>query len=568
MRPIQSNLLKRLGLLIAMTILALAAVSCGSDDPVAPDPPSVGTIVVNPSPDILNAPWVLTGPDGYNKSSDGDQSLTGLSIGEYTLVWGDVTDYVTPAGSTQTLVADGTITFSGTYEEIGEVGTIVIDQTPDVLAGAGWTLSGPQAETGTGDSTLSEMPVGEYTLVWGDVTDHVTPPASTQTLVADGTITFAGTYEEIDEVGTIVIDQTPDGLVGAGWTLSGPQAETGTGDSTLSEMPVGDYTLTWDSVSGYTAPSVSQQTLANGETVTFSGVYSEDPGPVQDFVLIPPASVSMPVTFTMGSTVQSNETPHQVTLTGRFNMASTEVTNAQYVAALQWAYNQGHITATSVSVLDNLDGSIRELLALDCLYCYISFSEGVFSTSHPDFPVSEISWYGSVAYCDWLSLQDGLPRAYDHSTWSCNSGNSYTASGYRLPTEAEWEFACRAGTTTHFNTGDCLDSGTEANYNGQVPYPGCPAGPWPGCTDVGSYPANQWGLFDIHGSVWEWCNDWYGTYSGDETDPEGAGSGSHRVLRGGGFLDSAFHSRSACRGKNPPNVTDYAFGFRPVRSTQ
>ena len=95
-------------------------------------------------------------------------------------------------------------------------------------------------------------------------------------------------------------------------------------------------------------------------TVLFSGCGGDDdpatpPSPtietVQGYALIPPISVSVPATFTMGSTVESNETPHQVTLTGRFSMASTEVTNGQYAAALQWAYNQGHVTATTTSVL-------------------------------------------------------------------------------------------------------------------------------------------------------------------------------------------------------------------------
>jgi formylglycine-generating enzyme required for sulfatase activity len=277
----------------------------------------------------------------------------------------------------------------------------------------------------------------------------------------------------------------------------------------------------------------------------------------------------MPTTFTMGSTLSSNETPpHQVTLTGRFHMASTEVTNAQYMAALQWAYNEGHVTATTSSVRDALDGSTAELLDFDDSDCQISFSGDVFSTTNPDRPVVEVTWYGSIAYCDWLSLQEGLPRAYDHGTWSCNSGNPYTATGYRLPTEAEWEFACRAGTTTHFNTGDCLDAGTEANYVGSYPYTDCPSGPYLGRTaDVGSYPANQWGLFDMHGNVYEWCNDWDGTYGGDETDPEGAVSGVSRVLRGGGWNKYAIYCRSANRSSNYPYNTGSSRGFRPVRST-
>jgi len=366
---------------------------------------------------------------------------------------------------------------------------------------------------------------------------------------------FAGCSEDPvnpgDTKGTAVIDPSPDSL-NATWTLTGPDSfsQSGNGDQTLSELTIGEYTLSWDSINGYITPSGDQQTLAADGTITFNGVYSEAPVPIPEYVLIPPSSVSMPATFTMGSTFSSDETPHQVTLSGRFNMASTEVTNGRYVAALQWAYDQNPplITATTLGVQDNLDGSTADLVDLDVGYGKISFSGGVFSTSNPDRPVVQVSWYGSVAYCDWLSLQEGLPRAYDHSDWSCNSGNPYSAAGYRLPTEAEWEFACRAGTTTRFNTGDCLEAGTEANFNGSSSN-GCPpsdSGLF-GPADVGSFSANQWGLFDIHGNVMEWCNDWYGSYSGDETDPEGAGSGDLRPLRGGSFIDFASGCRSARR---------------------
>jgi formylglycine-generating enzyme required for sulfatase activity len=184
--------------------------------------------------------------------------------------------------------------------------------------------------------------------------------------------------------------------------------------------------------------------------------------------------------------------------------------------------------------------------------------------------VKYVTWYGSVAYCDWLSLQQNLPRAYDHSTWQCNAGSPYTAPGYRLPTEAEWEYACRAGTQTPFSTGSCLDAGTEANYHGPGPYTGCPTGPYVGWTvPVGSYPANAFGLHDMHGNLFEWCNDWYGTYGGTVTDPVGAGAGGVRVIRGGGWAYNAQFCRSAFRSYLYPYYYDYysGIGFRPVRST-
>ena len=114
----------------------------------------------------------------------------------------------------------------------------------------------------------------------------------------------------------------------------------------------------------------------------------------------------------------------------------------------------------------------------------------------------------------------------------------------------------------------CLDAETEANHNGRT-YIGCPSGPNLNRTaDVGSYPANPWGLFDMHGNVYEWCNDWYNYgYNGDETDPVGAESGSTRVLRGGSWGDGgADFCRSASRFWGTPNYTDNKKGFRPVRS--
>jgi len=177
-------------------------------------------------------------------------------------------------------------------------------------------------------------------------------------------------------------------------------------------------------------------------------------------------------------------------------------------------------------VYDNLDGSTQLLKDLGAGGYEITFSAGVFSCINPTHPVKYVTWYGSAAYCDWLSLQQGLARAYNHSTWQCNAGDPYTAPGYRLPTEAEWEYACRAGTQTPFSTGNCLDAGTEANYQGGIPYTGCPTGPYVGWTVfVGSYSANVFGLYDMHGNLYEWCNDWYGTYGGTVTDPVGAVTG-------------------------------------------
>jgi formylglycine-generating enzyme required for sulfatase activity len=136
--------------------------------------------------------------------------------------------------------------------------------------------------------------------------------------------------------------------------------------------------------------------------------------------------------------------------------------------------------------------------------------------------------------------------------------------GLRLPTEAEWEYACRAGSTTEYFWGNTLN-GDKANCDGNSPY-----GTWMKGTNLGKttqggkYPANRWGFCDMHGNVWERCADWYGDYpAGAVTNPTGPFSGSARVYRGGSWDSSAGDCRSAKRGRNPPSGSA---GFRPART--
>ncbi|MBE0567961.1 MAG: SUMF1/EgtB/PvdO family nonheme iron enzyme [Krumholzibacteria bacterium] len=372
------------------------------------------------------------------------------------------------------------------------------------------------------------------------------------------------------DTGTVVILPLPTGI-DASWTLdlAVGGTETGAGSTTLDEQEPGNYTIHWGEVFGYQTPDDETLVLAAGESITFVGDYLPVGGPTEGFVRIPAG------TFAMGSPTtetgrDSDETQHIVTLTTPFLMAATEVTNLQYAELAQWAYDRGYCTATSGNLRDALDGSSQEFLVLDG-FCEISFSNGVFTVEagREAHPVVDLTWYGAVAYCDWLSLREGLPRAYDHGTWQCNGHAPYSAQGYRLPTEAEWEYACRAGTKTPFNTGPCLDARTEANYHGSYPYTGCPSGPWVAWTvPVGSYPANDFGLYDMHGNLWEWCNDWYGVYGGSVTDPVGPWPGRYRVIRGGVWGAFARSCRSALRfDAYPGNGSLFGIGFRPVRST-
>jgi len=139
--------------------------------------------------------------------------------------------------------------------------------------------------------------------------------------------------------------------------------------------------------------------------------------------------------------------------------------------------------------------------------------------------------------------------------------------GCRLPTEAEWEYACRAGTTTPFNTGHCLPAAM-ASYDGNFPYFGCIKGEFRKKTmPVGSFAPNAWGLCDMHGNVLEWCSDWYGKYSDNpQTDPQGPSTGSQRVDRGGSWGGSARRCRSARRGYCEPDVARISIGIRLASS--
>ena len=152
----------------------------------------------------------------------------------------------------------------------------------------------------------------------------------------------------------------------------------------------------------------------------------------------------------------------------------------------------------------------------------------------PKLPVTDVSWNDCQEFIKKL--------------------NKKTDGGYRLPTEAEWEYACRAGTTTAYSVGESLTE-SEANINGDS------------TKAVGSYRPNAFGLYDMHGNVWEWCEDWYEEYpEGAVTDPEGPEKGYFRVLRGGSFAYGASVARSSLRIGDAPSDRDITGGFRLART--
>jgi len=227
------------------------------------------------------------------------------------------------------------------------------------------------------------------------------------------------------------------------------------------------------------------------------------------FILIPAGS------FTMGSQPDEperdqEELPHKVTIKKPFYMQTTEVTQAQYERVMQR-------------------------------------NPSAFKYCGEECPVQNVTWHDAQEFIRRLGQLDGSGK-------------------YRLPTEAEWEYACRAGTTTPFNTGLCIST-DQANFNGNYPFRGCPSGKYKeSVVRVGKFQPNHWGLHDMHGNVWEWCQDVYESYPNRHvTDPKGPASGTYRVLRGGSWLSHCCWLRSASRRYHYPSTRAEHIGFRVVR---
>lgn len=157
-------------------------------------------------------------------------------------------------------------------------------------------------------------------------------------------------------------------------------------------------------------------------------------------------------------------------------------------------------------------------------------------------PVINVDWFEAIAFAEWM--------------------------GCRLPTEAEWEYACRAGSTTPFNTGSCL-SDDQSNFKSTYPYSNCAKGNGyiAKTVPVGSFPPNAWGLYDMHGNAMEWCNDRYEDFIwGNQIDPTGPTAGLMRVIRGGSWISTAANCRSSIRLSRTPTSLDNRTGFRLVFS--
>jgi formylglycine-generating enzyme required for sulfatase activity len=299
------------------------------------------------------------------------------------------------------------------------------------------------------------------------------------------------------------------------------------------------------------APSTTTMTYTTGDQLLYtatSGTYiasvpdvpTESKTTNFNFAAIPTSAIPAG-NFTMGSPLtevnrSTNETQYPVTLTA-FRMSKYEITNAQYAAFL----NAKSIASNGIWGTAPVYNTQTLIVANSSWGLTYSGTQWVPVTGYENAPVINVTWYGATEYATYI--------------------------GGTLPTEAQWEYACRAGTITPFNTGDFLTN-LQANYNWAYPYNGGTntVTTYPGKTQtVGTYAANTYGLSDMHGNVWEWCSDWYGTYpTTAQTNPTGATTGSSRVIRGGSWYFSAQCCRSAVRYHDYPGDIDYGIGFRVV----
>jgi formylglycine-generating enzyme required for sulfatase activity len=307
--------------------------------------------------------------------------------------------------------------------------------------------------------------------------------------------------------------------------------------------------------------------------VTVGTYYVYPPG----MTLIPAGDFPMGDPFTVEG--DTDERPTHTVHVKQIYMDRYEVSNQQYAQALNWALSQGGLISVTSGVVYQA-GTGTTYAYCDTLtsssYSQLTWNGTAFGvvSGKEAYPVVLVNWYGAVAYANWRSAMQSKTPAYNLATWACNYG-----SGYRLPTEAEWERAARGGVEGHrfpWTDSDNIDH-TRANYYSSTSsfYDlGMPRGfdpvygvavSMPYTSPVGTFAANAYGLYDMAGNVWEWCNDWFdGTYYAVSPydNPTGPTTGSTRVLRGGAWGGTALNLRCAFRSDNLPSYRAMVNGFR------
>ncbi|MCX6874878.1 MAG: SUMF1/EgtB/PvdO family nonheme iron enzyme, partial [Verrucomicrobia bacterium] len=338
-------------------------------------------------------------------------------------------------------------------------------------------------------------------------------------------------------------------------------------DNTIQAVDLATAAVTPEKIAAGAVGSVqlaSDVTLAGTTTGTFSGNGAGLSGITAASLAIPPGMALIPAgAFTMGNSVTADtditDAAPVSTTVSAFYLGVNEVTMSQWQSVYYWAMNHS--------------------------YTFVNAGAG----KGANHPVQMVSWHDVVKWCNARSEQEGLIPVYytnDAQTTIYKTGDvnvtnaqvKWSANGYRLPTEAEWEKAARGGMSgQRFPWGNTITQNL-ANYRGNTGYSydlgpngynaiGSVGGTSPATSPVGSFAANGYGLNDMAGNVWVWCWDWYGTPYAGGSDPHGATSGSYRVLRGGSWYGYAYFCRVADRVNSNPAGTGNGVGFRVARSS-
>ena len=393
-----------------------------------------------------------------------------------------------------------------------------------------------------GATIVAVLALGMFSCSNGINDDPVLPPAPNKETVA--TPAFSVAAGEVVSGTTVTITCTTEGA-----------KIYYTTDSSAPTTASTEYTAAISVTEAVTIKAIAVKDGMNDSTVASASYTIKAPAAAEDFVLIPSGN------FQMGSNqgYDDNKPVHTVTLTKAFYMCDHEVTQAEYEAVMGEGSNPSYFVGDDENK-KVAEGEVQE-----------------------NRPVEMVSWYMAIVYCNKRSIKEGLTPCYTISgkadpaewgtiptssdeTWNAVECN-WTANGYRLPTEAEWEYAARAGD----NTVDALTwSGTNAETSlGDYAWNSSNAGSK--THEVKKKGENAKKLYDMSGNVWEWCWDWWpakNDYSeAATTDPRGDTLGSYRVIRGGGYGSDSGFCAVSCRHGCSPSSLDDNLGFRVCRSS-